>query len=268
MRTVAILTLCAVIALAEDGAPKKGKTTKKSSLESLLTEIDVVDLGATNIQRLGTNPIALYARVAIPSKGEFETSAEYEVRAGQAPEGPFAIRIETDATYSTSESAFMVKPKTSFVDVDLPRGGHVADHDVYQVMQTALKPTAYIGQNAFGVKKLITRATLGGYYLRSLKDSPNNIMVIFSVDREKAMKLKQRLHLYAICRVPHGYVLPPLDGVATHPNSIFHSEPTISEPNDLTELQFVIDAEISQLWLVNELTGEVLAKAPYANAAD
>jgi hypothetical protein len=62
--------------------------------------------------------------------------------------------------------------------------------------------------------------------------------------------------------------LSPIDGVIGHPNSIFHSDPTINEPDDVTEYQFVIDAEISQLWLVNEVTGEVLAKAPYANAAD
>jgi hypothetical protein len=266
LTSVTCVILCAAHAVGASG-PKKSTLNKSAYNAALAAKVETIELEATTIDRLGTNPISLYAKVAIPNKREFETVTEYDARVARAPEGPFAIRIETDPTYDTTESAFMVKPKTLSVDADLPRGGHVADHDVYRIAQTVLPPSTYVGQNAFGVKKVITKATLGGYYLRSLKDTPYNLAVIFTIDRDRAIEMKRHLRLYAICRVPHGYVLPPIDG-ANGPNSIFHSEPTITEPQDLTEFQFVIDAEITQLWLVDERTGVVLTKAPYANAAD
>lgn len=270
--------------------PSINKTTVVNKKTTYLTTSFDPNLTKIPIDFKGHNPIELYKslrkKTTALSKGEFETTAQFEDR----------VKIENSKPILgilNEQSLFSFKSKESNLDhlsfsydadnqlIELAIYCHTffgensqidRSKKTIELNEIRIEKNSTIGTNAFGVSKEINSYTDDVYSL--LIDNWRNfvnggilddlIKIKFKVNPVIAKQIKEvDLHyggngvlgfLYI------GNIIKPF----TYDGHYYSGAPTLSYPNRFTKNIYYINLKLNEIWIYNKITGEILTKIkPY-----
>jgi hypothetical protein len=196
---------------------------------------------------------ALAARSSQFTKSDFETSSAYADRLVAFSTVPFFHGMRPIDSF-----AFVVIPVVAY-NADT---GKLAVSTGFEWSTTTTPAGTYVGSNSFGVKRTIRRVVQSTYNISV--DSPDWFKVYYSpadslgshseftltMDGDIARRLSRTLRVLLI-----GSLAPPF---VKHEQ--FRGEPTISDPEDLLNIQQTLYISLSAIWLYDGLSGEVIQR--------
>jgi len=205
---------------------------------------------------------ALQAHRASFSKSEYETSAAFAERLdaftanraviGMRPSDLFAFSVKPEISYDADASELKVTIAGDYLSSPL----NVAWSSL------SVPVGSYVGSNAFGVKKLIhkvkrTNLNLSvdtpDWFLASYTKrvrygvSPGFVLPVNAADAER---FSQTLRVLLVGSLRAPFVTRDIGG----------SEPTITDPVDLTTIEQTVHVQLRAVWLYDVRTGSVVAK--------
>lgn len=210
----------------------------------------------------GADIKALYRKLAIPPKGEFETTQAYQARAAKIPTGIWAFVIEGSEehpikwVYNADQATFFIRIYTRDLGV-VP--GKI------DLKQTSKYEGQYVGSNAMGVSKTIKKylnktwsilfdGELPGYYYTFV-----DIAILITPEHAPAMK--ERLSVFVVCQTGTASIpgeRTPSDSLAVRQ---MYKEPTIDSPYEITSYFYEIPhTKVLAFWVYDKKTGEILCK--------
>lgn len=238
------------------------------SLAQVVPTIAVVDTSAITLppNYQGTDIRALYRKLAIPPKGEFETTQAYQERAAKVPTGIWAFVIEGSEEYPL-KWVYNADQSTFFVRIFTRDSGVVSGK--IDVKQISKYEGQYVGTNALGVSKTIKKylnktwsilfdGELPGYYYTVV-----DMAILIKPERAPAMK--ERLSVLVVCQTG----MASIPGERTSSDSLavrqMYKEPTIDSPYEITSYFYEIPhTKVLAFWVFDKKTGEILCKLdPY-----
>ena len=107
----------------------------------------------------GNDFLALYRELAIPPKGEFETTEQYEARRQQIRPRPLAFRLpDVRPVYDADSGEFSVGIDTE----SFSRGWSSTniDDSMLVIAESRTETGRYVGSNAFGVSRVVQKVTV------------------------------------------------------------------------------------------------------------
>lgn len=277
---------------AEKKRSVKQQTIKAKSLPTKEEKVNYstkpFDIKATALPfgYTGHDIIALYNRLskAFPPKGEYESTEEYHRRLrGEYPNETFAFLIENvstaiSASYDPDDQNMLIKINADgarnhdgFRERMSKSESPSSHYDLISAYETVIKvrhirgaSEKYMARNKMGAKTVVTKLT-GKEYGIGLNNKGLFAMPGYSITRtrnitlkippEEARDLKSNLGILLICRVrPWG------DPFAYSFRSVYHSEPTMNSPTELSFSQYFVNVDLLEIWIFNRRTGTVCAK--------
>lgn len=200
-------------------------------------------------------------------KSDFETQATYNARLDQFSHARLSNGMRADDLF-----AFIITPEVSYdaeterMTVQLSSLDSVSlagDTSICKWLETTRSAGSYVGSNAFGVKKIIRRVYTTRYNV--VFDRPAWLDVDYKTSENYhstgGFLLKQEPGPKALfsSRSLRVVLIGPLE-----PPFISHTtdaeEPTVSDPVDLTTVVRNLHMGVTDVWLVNWLTGEVVKR--------
>lgn len=200
-------------------------------------------------------------------KSEFESTDQYQARVA-AYKGPekMAFRLfnevdgeaNVEANYDADSQVLTIdiKPLTYSID------GHDASVDGFLLKRDSLGTQKYVGSNAFGVKKMITRQDYAEYgallsaddpvFVKDAFESFGHPIARFRIQMKpmEAAIIKTALRAVLVCTVADPKVF----------HDTTSDEPTISHPYETNTLRQFMPVTTRELILYNDITGQVVAR--------
>ena len=220
------------------------------------------------------------AKFPSPSKSEFESEAEYRARTEELASKPLLGGTKASDLFAfvltgmPSAQAVSADLEEVFRNVDTSYNAEFQQLTVtlssYTLAPTDDQPSllwrtsstlqgAYVGSNALGVKKRVSRWEQDDTII-SLHDlswlSPDcavkfgDISCAANVDAGTARLLSRNLRVLIV-----GHLVAPFISAEK-----YVGEPTIDAPAEIHHFQKVLHVQIEQLWLVDGMTGRVIEK--------
>ncbi len=111
-----------------------------------------------------------------------------------------------------------------------------------------LEGKTYVGENAFGVKRIISYKEYENIFIETEKIKPD--FYLENVPPQEAMKLVPNLRFLVI-----GEPLQPFVKTAT---ALY--KPTLDNPEEVKGYNYSLIVEMKEIWLYNFETGKILSK--------
>ncbi|MCA9092037.1 MAG: DUF4339 domain-containing protein [Planctomycetaceae bacterium] len=199
----------------------------------------------------GVDPEMLYS--AIRSKDsqvqridKFESTESYEARKREAFDSAFLGTIDRNTLI-----AFVVHGYLGY-DAETQECAIGIRNEV-DLVTLSDKTDSYVGVNAFGVTKEVTRSKSEFMTLKVVESTANKATtrgVYFSMAPEEARAVEEHVRLLYI-----GYLAPPFTD-----HSFKSSSPTLDNLHDNTVERNVIIFDLTEVWAVRLDTGAILSK--------
>lgn len=205
---------------------------------------------------------ALYRRLAIAPKDEFETTQQYESRAKQVATGVSAFRVpDPSIAYNADDARFTI---TIYKSTLRTRRAIDIDHELLVVHEKSEKTGRYVGSNAFGVEMAVEKVTQRKWGLLLDSRSHKPIRLTLSISPERARMLKSRLAVLLLCNVGPQSIPERMTGEKAadlrEATGFNISGATINAPIDLKTYYYAIRADLLGFWIFDTQTGEVLGR--------
>lgn len=258
---VLVLTIPAIVAGGAETSKKNTRQQTQKDNQNIGPEFDMDQL-LLKAGFKGNNFISLYRSLCIPPKGEFETTDQYETRKRTVRRRIHAFVLpKPSVKYKPDDQEFIV----SFNMASAHTGkGHEYDSSMLLLKESGRETGKYVGKNAFGVARVVTRRVehKWGIFLRGT--SPRQIDLRVPVSIEDARRLGNTLAVLAIVRTGSESIPDRIDP-KSHPDGTDAtgydvSGATIDVPIDLKIYYHTIQAEIPCLWVYDNRSGRVLSK--------
>lgn len=229
--------------------------------------------GKTIVERIRDSP-------SLKAKNEFETTPEYLERISSASriilgqeltaERVLVFRYSGDnpfdritSMYDADTQRLKVNIKTSLLNKILTNAAGRMENKVFTGVGIATferGPTStYIGENAFGVKRKITKSEYTFYKLaiNNIEDiTQTKVSWIAPVSAEIEMPPARAKLVKANLEVI--YVVKPV--APFHGFDAMQIKPTIDSPSDITTYTNFLIADVEEIWLIDGMSGEILSK--------
>lgn len=254
-RTTALFSaIFLLLPLAKAAEPIKQLSKRPAAFSNAPFKADIDKIPK---EFVGSDPIALFQALLKspePTKREFETMDEFSDRHDKwiarnilgtlTPTSTIAL-VFWPAILSSDQASLEFDADNSEMTFDLKPGwcgglGNLA------ILSRSKKAGSYIGQNAFGVKKVIRKSDVTRFCLEGAADT----QVIFPVARDKA-PLEKRLARFVLV----GKLRSPYVEIAKD-----HSSPTIDNPYDIHWTNYVLKFDVKEVWVFSGLTGNIFYK--------
>jgi len=193
--------------------------------------------------------------VLVPPKGEFETTAEFEQRSRRTLDGLHALVLQdVKSTYNADEEVMAVQVETT----EFHPGLGVEREAGYVVEARKVSERKYPASNAFGASVIVTETSFETSGIIP-KPGPLSGGATFQINvpRADAQRLKPDLRALAVVRIGDEQQPPFGKGEA---NGFRFAEAKIDSPSEVNVMEFLLRAEVADLWVFNRSTGQVLAK--------
>lgn len=193
--------------------------------------------------------------VLVPPKGEFETTAEYEQRSHHAVTGLYAFLLPTaKSTYDADNETMSVRIETAVFHPGLG----VEQEAGYLVDQRRVSERKYPASNAFGAHVIVTESNLAtSGVLPKVGPLSGGATFEIKVARADAQRLKHDLQALAVVKFADEQKPPFGEGPA---NGFSFVEAKIDSPSAINDMEFLLRADVIDLWVFDRSTGDVLAK--------
>jgi hypothetical protein len=274
MPLLAVLALTVLVSNGTAAVPAKKAAPKSPTLVQTKTATvgSPVDTSITSVPPnfVGNDFIALYRKLSLEPKSEFETSQDYKNRVNGIQTSVLAFRIPNlTFTYNADAELFVGTLYT-----DILYDGLAADHNrgLLVLKESRDETGRYVGANAFGVSTTVTKVTerQWGVILNQRGFRPVELSV--PVARRIAPSKKGQLAAFAICRVGGQSVPARLtadSSVDLRDATGFHiSSATIDSPVDMKTYQYAINAALLGFWVVDLENGLILRRAKADGSPD
>jgi hypothetical protein len=219
---------------------------------------------------------ALKKTPVLQPKGEFETTADYQKRTGDVPKISFGENLnassnlvfiyKTGGSYTTSvKSKYDADKEILEGSIELKRVSDIKNRKTNAYLAVDAAPLKYTkfdpyeGQNGYGTKVTIEKSMMTYYNLAianidsySVGKESYSPALKFSVPLPlaKAKETKENLSVLYV-----GKLVQPL--LASDADRL---KPTIDKPRDVTVGTDILVMNINEIWVFNDLTGEILTK--------
>ena len=243
----------------------------------------------------GTDIVALYSLLgknAPLEKNEFETTAEYEKRVASATPGDvYACRIEEKSAYR----GLKIKPYNAdtqeyqiTVETEYLSEHNFKDHRASLIVKTLdERSESYVGSNAFGATRKVTRFTAtqygialvnqkefgysqydndGRYNIKTVLSSIRKVYIYIQIPIDRARSLKDNIGALLLFK-PALYRSDTKYTIDNKGNSLIFetrdsSRATIDHPTSHFYERRYINVEALAIWIYDIRTGEILFKQP------
>lgn len=210
---------------------------------------------------------------AIPSKDEFETTAQYQTRLASAAPPIGAIKVfripSARAVYDADRQVL----KVQIASGDTYDGFEKSSLASLEVLREESGKREYEGSNAFGAKIMVSASTNRLYKLvfDSRRATGQRYSVLgdmfqtleLSMGVDDARTLKPRVGVIAVCRLKARPAPKfPIPSASEGPTATgFNStKPTRDFPYDISTYYYALPVDILGLWVFDNPTGRVLGK--------
>jgi hypothetical protein len=114
---------------------------------------------------------------------------------------------------------------------------------------------SYIGENIFGVKKKVDVKSESNYFLvySNIKKKDRKKNIIFKMSPDEARKKKDSFKGIALLKLRPPYI----------DSDFSYSSPTIDLPQAWNKTKYLIIAELLEIWIYDEDSGEIIQKIKY-----
>jgi hypothetical protein len=264
-----LLALLTIRAAPQKGAakasPKKGAVqAAKPAAKAVAAEVGAAfDEARTSLPAnfAGNDFRALYRKLALAPKGEFETTEAYEARRAGVAKGVYAFRVpDVDVTYDTDAGEFTltVFKETSYRELEADR-----DHALLVLAKSSVETGRYVGSNAFGATRTVRRVTEREWGVAIPGEGFGKLTMQLKVPAERAKELKERLAVLAVCAFGPESVPQRITGAFADEEGATGahvSTATLDSPIDLQSYVHEVKADVKSLWVFDRATGEVLKR--------
>jgi hypothetical protein len=268
-RLVAFIAVACSVLCLQAAAQNKGAIPARQSASHFSTQ--PFDLAATKLppSYLGHNADQIWNAFKQKrlTKSEFETEAAYESRLDGIANTPIAGGILPNGTFAflLSKLEKTYDAEQQVLRVTLPIGGTssiVTDENITaQWMQRSAKQGEFIGSNAFGVKRRITRKAYLDTNLTGKRpewldweteqmDEFSEPKALLPMSPDAARLSKVHVGMLFI-----GAIQPPFISADEQ-----HETATIDSPEESTTYIHNLNLALQQIWLYDVQSGQVLAK--------
>ncbi len=248
--------------------PMSGQQARSAVPPSVVTSVDGPSLGSRFTgYDIKAEIAAIMKSPASRPKSEFESTVQYQTRvAGYKGPEKLAFKLfnktdgnaDVDASYDADSQVLTVDvrpPRYSFEDDEGWSYGFLLKRDLLSTLR-------YVGSNAFGVKKTITRQAYAEYGVLLAADDPvfiNNFFEQLGEQRARflirmkpvdAAAVKGTLRAVLVCAIAKPKVF----------QDTTHETPTIASPYETNVLRQFIPVRTHQLVLFNSISGQVLSR--------
>ncbi|HKQ06642.1 MAG TPA: hypothetical protein VJ464_16025 [Blastocatellia bacterium] len=227
----------------------------------------------SNIDKLPANfrghyieGVYLAIKALTPPRGEYEKTGEYFARLAQhAGKKQYAFRydpeidkgwVKYDADAGTlkvsgySLGVFECEFTSHYVTMELQKLSRTVGGS-YPLLDSKDSISYYIASNSFGRKVRVKRARRISYKIADNKKLPDWHFEL-KVAPAEAYRLKPSLSVLFVCDLAISKIVPLMTF-----EYIYHSEPTISEPEEYIVTERCLMVNVREIWLFNRQTGEV-----------
>jgi hypothetical protein len=255
------------LAQSKKGGPSKSsKPVAKAKVAAAKPETPFDDTVAKFPPAFGGNTVEwVLKHRTIPPKGEFETTAEYNQRLEKfqselyvfVPDEPENFEYDADA------ETFSAKIYPDITNVHSRIGWYFRPFDIHQ---TKLSESTYVGSNAFGAEALVTKTKSKVTQLvvseteDILRYSFDSIDISFKLPRDRARSVKPNLRVAFICSPKPEQFAPATPSDVNGATGYDISEATIDSPTERWTYYVALRAELRQIWVFDRSTGEVFGR--------
>ncbi len=203
----------------------------------------------------------LNQRVRKLSKGEFETTSEFDARLEKEYLVPLTGSLNFNSLYAFYYDGFNLSYEADESKFILAINDEPS-YDSKSVTLTLINSTtnigSFIGQNAFGVKKRIKVRSEVSINLNLWKVANFENDVSFEIERNKAIRIKPYIRVLILAKLS--------DPFLSKDKNV--DDATISDPNLITYYDYNIEAEYRGLVLYDIRTGEIFYKKMASHSSD
>jgi len=255
----AILLLAVPLILAPCLAAEQSKPPAKQQTIFTNKPFDV------NVEKLpkdfgGTDPVGLFQALLKkpePIKQEFETTDQFTDRHNKWLSHPLIGSVTPTSLIAlafrpsilpSNQASFKYNADTGEMMFSLSPG-RCGGLNNLTVLSTSKDLGSYVGQNAFGVKKVIKKFAVTRFCLIGVP----NIQISFPVLPEQARLEKQlaRFVLIGTLRSPYTEIVTDYD------------KPTLDSPEAIHWTDYVLNFNVEEVWIFSGLTGITLHRPLY-----
>jgi len=264
LRIVAtILVTSFLTPMLADAASKTKKAKKADSKVYYYYEQKPFDDSQQKLQPnfLGHNYLAVRKKLSEHKdnffvKDEFETSEQYNKRMVEYSSTvftgttklndlvAFVTAFRPDVSYDADTQVVSISPVTRFLD----NSDRIRDREGITLTTRPPEYSYYTASTAFGVKRKIRHAS----YVSVDAALENGLQTDFefNLSPHKAKAAKDHGHLVLV-----GFLEPPFNGISKNETTA-----TIDNPFEETDLVLCLLFRVTQIWLINDKSGEVYYK--------
>lgn len=229
---------------AKENYIRKKCEFRKGILEKLI-ESKIINKNQTNIKKF------FESFINHPPKGEYELNNEYEKRSklDEAVIQVFEIRkelLESKIVYNADKEAFII-------NLDF----HNSNRLKVKMLNETINLGSYIGENAFGVKrkiskyKIIEHSIIGLNYYKSLKNLNNQELekqIEINILRSLAPKIKNNIAIKV------GVSFPSLEKFE---RLSYNSNPTINDPKEISFQYYNVLGNVIWIAIYNKKSSDI-----------
>jgi hypothetical protein len=194
------------------------------------------------------------------AKSEFESTTQYEARLASWKGGTKKYVFVVESNGQPDDFAnYTFKYDADAKEMLLTVGSKYEVSDSVQLRSIRTVLGTYVGVNAFGVKKLITRMVEETYYVKLSPSSPFHLFTwagpswfSWGMDPAAARANKESLRIAVVGTVP--------SPEATEEKS--PAEPTINRPRQVLVYSRTLPFSLEELRVINSRTGATVASFP------
>jgi hypothetical protein len=195
------------------------------------------------------------------TKGEFESTAQYQARLTSWKGGTKKYVFVVDKPQEGPFKEYTFEYDADAEEMHLTIGNEYIVSDTFQLRSIRTVLGTYVGANAYGVKKSITRMVENTYYLRLSSSSPFELFskgeygsskpakFTWTMDRATARANKESLRIGLEGTIP--------SPEATQETSL--TEPTIDFPRHILVYSRTLPFSLEELRVLNLRTGVTVA---------
>jgi hypothetical protein len=212
----------------------------------------------------GNSFMALYnAAVIVTTKGEFETTAEYDARMAKHVDGTYAIVLNRpDApTYDADKEIFSVSVPLGAAFVGVSGEAAFRDYrECFPVDFVFVGESQHQAGNAFGASTIVTSTRSDTRAVLPVGQLSAGATFEFKTPRAEAQRIKPRLNLRVLVI---GSISPRQEpGISSGrgENGSSYKDATIADPSESHTDYYLLRMNIEDIWVFDLETGVIFAK--------
>jgi hypothetical protein len=216
--------------------------------------------GTVNLPKdfLGTDPVGLIRALLKspePTKGEFETTDEFSDRRDKWLARPVLGTLTPTSLIALTfrpgdlpfrQASFEYNADTSIMTLAV-QPSTCGDPETLAVRSQSRDVGSYVGQNAFGVRKLIKKTGVTEFCIGGV----SQFQYAFPVPRDRAPTEKRVAKFVLI-----GKLKSPYANTAEE-----HTAPKIDSPYDIRWVEHILTFDVKDVWIISGATGEILYRS-------